>query len=107
MYHALLALLQEYGYEAKAQECAINAAEYLIETKRVNLGIEYIYLIRSADKSSEKKDAKSLREELQYGTETKVNEVVLQEMKNNAIKFVEAIEVVLYGNDNDDEETGR
>ena len=36
-----------------------------------------------------------LREELQYGTETSVNKKVLDEMKSNAIEFVEVIERLL------------
>ena len=95
MYHALLALLQKHGYEAKAQECAINTVQYLILMKKVYLDIKYIDLIRLTDKTKGK-DAKSLREELQYGTETSVNLVVLEELKKNAIEFVEAIEVLLY-----------
>ena len=95
MYHALLALLQKHGYEAKAQECAINAVQYLILMKKINLDIKYIDLIRLTDKSKGK-DAKSLREELQYGTETSVNQVVLEELKKNAIEFVEIIEALLY-----------
>lgn len=41
------------------------------------------------------KDAKMLREELQYGTETSVNKEVLDNLKSNAIEFVEVIEVLL------------
>lgn len=31
MYHSLLALLLKLGYEARNQECAINAIQYFIE----------------------------------------------------------------------------
>ena len=51
MYHALLALLHKHGYEARAQECAINAVEYLIAEKKINLDMKYINRIRAADRS--------------------------------------------------------
>lgn len=41
------------------------------------------------------KDAKSLREEFQYGTETKVNEKLLNELLENSKKIVENIEIAL------------
>lgn len=95
MYHALLALLYKYGYEAKAQECAINTVQYLIEEKKINLDMKYINLIRLTDKSKGM-DAKSLREELQYGIKTSVQENILELLKKNAIEFVEIIETLLY-----------
>ena len=41
------------------------------------------------------KDAKSLREEFQYGTETTVNEKILKELLENAKRVVEKIEIAL------------
>lgn len=41
------------------------------------------------------KDAKSLREEFQYGTETKVNEELLKNLVENAKKIVEKVEITL------------
>ena len=41
------------------------------------------------------KDAKSLREEFQYGTETDVNEKILKELLENTKRIVEKIEIAL------------
>lgn len=94
MYHSLLALLLKLGYEAKNQGCAINAIQYFIETKKINLDIKYIDIIRRTNENKPK-DAKTLREEFQYGTKTSVDKEILDIIKNNAIEFVETIERVL------------
>lgn len=94
MYHSLLALLLNLGYEAKNQECAINSVQYFIESKKINLDIKYIDIIRRTNENKPK-DAKTLREEFQYGIEISVNKDILNLMKNNAIDFVETIEGLL------------
>lgn len=94
MYHALLALLHKHGYDARAQECAINAVQHLINEKKIALDMKYIDLIRVTDKSKGK-DAKTLREELQYGIATSVQSDVLRELHKNAIEFVEVVETLL------------
>ncbi len=94
MYHALLALLRKHGYEARAQECVINAVQCLIMEKKIDLDMKYVDLIRLTDRSKGM-DAKNLREELQYGIKTSVQEAVLEALKKNAIEFVEAIEMLL------------
>lgn len=91
MYHSLLALLLKLGYEARNQECAINAVQYFIETGKVNLDIKYINLIRRTNENKPK-DVKTLREEFQYGTKTSVDKQILDFIKSNAIEFVESIE---------------
>lgn len=46
MYHSLFALLLKLGYEARNQECAINAIQYFIEAGKINFDIKYIDIIR-------------------------------------------------------------
>ena len=94
MYHSLLALLLKLGYEARNQECAINAIQYFIEIKKIDINIKYIDIIRRTSENKPK-DAKTLREEFQYGIETSVNKDVLNLIKNNAIDFVETFEKLL------------
>ena len=94
MYHSLLALLLKLGYEAKNQECAINAVQYFIESKKINIDIKYVDIIRRTSENKPK-DAKTLREEFQYGIETSVNKDVLNLIKDNSIDFVEAVERLL------------
>lgn len=94
MYHVLLAVLFRLGYESRNHECTINAVEYLIEEGKISLDLKDIAFIRTAEQMTSK-DAKSLREEFQYGTETTVNEKLLKELLENAKKVVENIEIAL------------
>jgi len=94
MYHALLAVLFKLGYESKNHECTINAVEYLIEKKEISLDLRDIAFIRTTEQMTNK-DAKSLREEFQYGTATSVNQKLLNELYENAKKIVEKIEIAL------------
>lgn len=94
MYHSLLALLYKFGYESKNHECTINVVEYLIETNRINLDIGAIAFIRSTEQMKDK-DAKSLREEFQYGTETDVNKEILNSLVKKAKEIVETVEFML------------
>lgn len=94
MYHALLAILFKLGYESKNHECTINAVEYLIGEGKINLDLKDIAFIRTTEQMTSK-DAKSLREEFQYGTETTVNEKLLKELFGHAKRIVEKIEVAL------------
>ena len=94
MYHSLLAVLFKLGYESKNHECTINAVEYLIEEGNIDLDSKDIAFIRTTEQMTSK-DAKSLREEFQYGTETTVNEKLLKELLENAKRVVEKIEIAL------------
>ena len=94
MYHALLAILFKKGYESKNHECTINTVEFLIENKEINFSIEDLSFIRTTEQMTTK-DAKSLREEFQYGTQTEVNKVLLTEILKKSKAIVEKIEVIL------------
>lgn len=94
MYHSLLSILFKIGYESKNHECTINAVEYLIEKGKINLDLKDIAFIRTTEQITSK-DAKSLREEFQYGTETTVNKELLKDLIGNAKKIVEKIEIAL------------
>jgi uncharacterized protein (UPF0332 family) len=94
MYHALLAILFKKGFESKNHECTIRAVEYLIETNEINLSREDLSFIRTSEQMTTK-DAKSLREEFQYGTKTDVNKVLLNELLQKSKEIVEKVEVML------------
>jgi len=94
MYHSLLAILFKKGFESKNHECTINAIEYLIEKKEINLNKEDIAFIRTTEQITQK-DAKSLREEFQYGTKTEVNKILLDELIKKSKEIVEKVEVIL------------
>jgi len=90
VYHSLLSILFKQGFESKNHECTINAIEYLIKNKKIGLDLEDVAFVRTAEQMT-KKDAKSLREEFQYGTKTKVNKELLEKSK----EIVERVEVFL------------
>ncbi len=94
MYHSLLGVLFKLGYESRNHECTINAVEYLIEERKIGLDLKDIAFIRTTEQMTPK-DAKSLREEFQYGIETTVNEKILKELLEKAKIVVEKIEIAL------------
>ena len=94
MYHSLLALLYKLGYESRNQACTINSIEYFIKQEIIGLEQEYIDIIRSAQEQ-ENRDAKTLREEFQYGTKTSMEDDICKELMTNAKKFVDRIKEVL------------
>ena len=91
MYHAILALLYKLGYESTNQECSINAIEYFILTKKINLDIKYIKMIDPNVENS----VINLRERFQYGSETKVNLEILNNVRENAKEFVEKFQELI------------
>jgi len=94
MYHSLLAVLYKYGYESRNHECTITAVEFLIKSRKINLGISDIAFIRTTEQMK-MKDAKSLREEFQYGTKTDINKEILDNLVKKAKEIVEKIEIAL------------
>lgn len=93
MYHALLAVLYRLGYESRNQECTITAIEKFMKDKIISLEQGYIDMIRSLQEGIE--DAKSIREEMQYGSETSIEEERCKRLMGNAKKFVDRIKEVL------------
>ncbi len=94
MYHGLLAVLYKFGYESKNHECTISAIEHLIETNKIEFDTKYIAFIRTTEQMK-LQDAKSLREEFQYGTKTEVNKEILNNLVKRAKEIVEKIELIL------------
>src|SRR3989344_7706831 len=94
MYHGLLAILYEFGYESKNHECTISAVEHLIEIHKIELDIKDVAFIRTTEQMK-LQDAKSLREEFQYGTKTDVNKEILNNLVKRAKEIVEKIEIIL------------
>ena len=83
-----------HGLESINHECTISAVENLIETDKVQLDKGIIAFIRTAEQMRTK-DAKSLREQFQYGTKTEVNKIILNELLNKSKEVVEQIEIIL------------
>ena len=95
MYHALLAILFRKGFESRNHECTISVIKHLIDTRQIGLDLNDLYFIRTTEQMTSK-DAKSLREEFQYGTKIEVNKAILNNLLKNAKEIVEKIEIMLY-----------
>jgi uncharacterized protein (UPF0332 family) len=94
MYHALLAILFNKGFESKNHECTINAIEYLMETNQIDFSKQDLMFIRTTEQMTSK-DAKSLREEFQYGAQVEVNKVILNDLIAKSKEIVEKVEIML------------
>ena len=94
VYHSFLAILFKKGFESKNHECTITLIENMILNKEINLIMEDLLFIRTT-KQMIPKDAKSLREEFQYGTKTKVDKILLSNLIKKSKEIVEKVEVDL------------
>lgn len=93
MYHSLLAVLYRLGYESRNQECTIIVIEKLAEEKIISLEQEYVDMIRNLQDGTE--DAKSVREQIQYGSETSMERERCKRLMEDAKKFVERVREVV------------
>jgi len=66
----------------------------LIENGDINVSLEDIAFIRTAEQMTEK-DAKALREEFQYGVKTEANKELLVSLMSKTKGIVEKVEIVL------------
>ncbi len=66
-----------------------------MKNNEISLEQEYIDMIRLAQEQEDKHDAKTVREEYQYGTETVMEERLCNQLMENARKFVDRIKEVL------------
>lgn len=92
MYHSLLAVLYRLGYESRNQECTIIAIENFMQEGVIKLEQKYVDMIRSLQ---DDKDARSIREEMQYGSKTIMEKRRCEMLMNQAKEFVERISEVL------------
>jgi uncharacterized protein (UPF0332 family) len=94
MYHSLLAILFRCGYESKNHECTITAVEYLQEQRIIAIDTQHLAFMRTT-KQLTTSDAKSLREQFQYGTQTHVNKEILGELLYKAKNMLADVEITL------------
>lgn len=96
MYHALLALLHKLGYESRNQECTISAIELFIKRGLVELTLEDIRKVRNAQAlESNRRDAKGLRERMQYGTETSLEAQKMRILRSDAKEIINKVRVAI------------
>lgn len=94
MYHSLLAILYKLGYESRNQECTITAIEHFIKNGTLEIDTKYITMIRSTQEIVPD-DAKTLRENFQYGTEIEITQAKLKTLMDNAKEFVDKMRAVV------------
>tara|TARA_Y100000294_G_C8565231_1_gene340561 strand:+ start:1336 stop:1794 length:459 start_codon:yes stop_codon:yes gene_type:complete len=97
IYHCFLGIIAKFGYESRNQECTIALVEHLKEQKKIILSTEIIEALKIAE--SEEKNEKSaivLRENFQYGTETKIEDKTLSELKGLSQKAIEETKKIIY-----------
>ena len=95
MYHSLLAILFKKGFESKNHECTISTVEFLIETKEINLSMEDLSFIRTTEQMTTK-DAKSLREEFQYGTDTIFDKNLLYNLFSKTKDLLDKTRIIIH-----------
>ena len=66
-----------------------------MKKSEISLEQEYVDMIRLAQEQENKQDAKTVREEYQYGTETVMENNLCLQIMENARKFVDRIKEVL------------
>ena len=93
MYHSLLAILYKLGYESRNQECTMNAIEYFIKKGKLKIDENYIKMVRNLQETE--KDAKKIREDMQYGSKTQMDDDRCKVLMNDAKNFVEKMRIIL------------
>lgn len=89
MYHSLLAILSNFGYESRNQKCTFACVEYLIEKNKINLDRIWIRKIATYHPEGNQEDIISLREEFQYGRTTDFNAAKLDKIIVDAKELID------------------
>lgn len=91
MYHCCLAILAKFGYESRNQDCTFAVIETLIEDKKIDLPIEKLRRIASADRSQvmDSDEVIELREDAQYGTGTVFDVGQVKTLEKETMEFLE------------------
>jgi uncharacterized protein (UPF0332 family) len=99
IYHCFLGIIAKFGFESRNQECTIALIEHLQEQKKINVSAEIIEALKSVGQDeNEQKRAIELRENFQYGTETKIEDKTLSELKGLCQKAIEETKRIIYEN---------
>jgi len=94
MYHSFLAILSKFGFESRNQECTFTVIEYLIGLGKIELLLEDVKIVRDASKGV-KSDAKTMREDMQYGTKTEIEKEKLKDLEESAKYIVNKVRIAL------------
>ncbi len=94
MYHSFLAILSKVGYESRNQECTFTTIEHLIDLKKIKLTKKDVKSVRNVSKGV-KNDAKTMREDMQYGTKTEIEKEKLEVLEETSKEIVNKVRIVL------------
>lgn len=96
IYHCLLSLLAKHGYESRNQECTLAVAEYLIETKKLNLDPKFVKALKQYGRFDRHETTViELREKFQYGVGINVPSAELQELTTLCREAINAVKETL------------
>lgn len=99
LYHGLLAILAQQGYESRNQSCTFAMIEDLINKNKItNLKLADVRSIFDKDISSDLAHSSKIldiRERMQYSTTTSLEEEEFQLLKNNTQKLLIKIRLEL------------
>ena len=97
IYHCFLAIALKFGYESRNQECTIALIESLKEQKKIELDNELIDTLKSSDEEEmHERSTIMLRENFQYGTNTKIDDKQLLALKELCKKAIEQAKKIVY-----------
>ena len=97
IYHCFLAIIAKYCYESRNQECTIALIEYLTEQKTIDISSELITALKTTDvEETQQRTMIAMRENFQYGTETSVKELRLEELKKLSRQAIEEAKNIIY-----------
>src|SRR3989338_8044230 len=86
----------DYSVQGNFNDWAVSQSYYAMYHALLEIifHMEDLYFIRTTEQMTTK-DAKSLREEFQYGTKTDVNKVLLTELLQKSKDIVEKVEIMM------------
>jgi uncharacterized protein (UPF0332 family) len=91
VYHSFLAIAARQGFDSQNQECTVALIEHLVETGKIDLSKDIV--------ESMKPDVGIIiimRESLQYGTDTRIEDQRLSELKVLCKRALEEAKQIIY-----------
>ena len=75
MYHCFLAVLAQFGYESRNQECTLAVIEMLKEEGKIAIDQKFLDMLNITKAKKTDHNIITVREEFQYGTEIEYKEI--------------------------------
>lgn len=75
MYHCFLAILAQFGYESRNQECTLAVIEMLKEEGKIKIDQKFLDMLNLTKAKKKDHSIITIREEFQYGTAIEYKEI--------------------------------